>query len=146
MKIPRYLLVGIALAAVGLIALIFLSLTNSKRPEKTSETLRTASDLLAVQQAMGRDHLSGFLPGNHARLPDRLRRKKFTSVSIMPSLIIGSHSISVGGFKVGTHLVLLKDGPSNSWTVSQDVQLGSRSWKTPVGTLKDAEAEVRVPN
>jgi hypothetical protein len=139
MKIPRYLAIGVALAVVGLFGLVLSSFNGPGSPGKSSETLRTASDLLAVQQAMSRDHLSGFLPGNHVRLTDRLLKKKFTSVSITPSLIMGSHSISVAGFRIGTHVVLIKENATNSWMVSQDLQLGSRSWKSPVGRLNEWE-------
>ena len=143
MKTPRYLLVGIALAALAFIALVVVA---SKRPGNTSETLRTASDLLAVQHSMSQNHLSGFLPGNHARLTERLKKKKFTSVIVVPNMIIGAHSISVAGFTIGTQLVLTKDLSSNHWVVSEDVQLGTRYWKTPVGTLKALDVgETNLP-
>ncbi|MCC7376340.1 MAG: hypothetical protein IT581_16905 [Verrucomicrobiales bacterium] len=136
MKTPRYLLVGIALAAVVFLALLLVA---SKRPGKTSETLRTASELLSIQQSMSQNNLSGFLPGNHARLTERLKKKKFTSVIVLPNMIIGSHSMSVAGFIIGTHLILTKDSSSNHWVVSEDVQLGARYWRNQVGTLDAIE-------
>jgi hypothetical protein len=68
----------------------------------TSARMRTAFDLLAVHQAMTKDGLSGFLPGNHSRLGERLRRKRFTSVSILPNMVSGTHSIHVPGVRCST--------------------------------------------
>ncbi len=105
------------------------------RGDRNSAAMNTASDLLIVQAAMNQEGLSGFLPGNSARLSERLRQKHFTSVSILPSMAIGAHSIDVFGISVGTSLVLLKETGTNTWIVWRDVRIGSINLKSKVGKL-----------
>lgn len=110
--------------------------------------MRTASDLLAVHQAMTKDGLSGFLPGNHSRLGERLRRARFASVSILPDMVSGAYLIHVPGVRCGASILLLKDNATNSWTVWRDIQIGRRYWKSKIGTIegRDMAQPVTGPN
>jgi hypothetical protein len=134
MKASRYRPIAIAFGVFVIAALLFFILQGRAG---TPATMLTASDLLAVHQAMTKDGVSGFLPGNHSRLGERLRRKRFTSVSILPSMVSGTHSIHVPVVRCSTSLLLLKDSGTSTWTVRRDIQIGRRYWKSKIGTTDE---------
>lgn len=132
MTLSRYRLVASLLGLfLALAPLVFLGLKVGSH----SATMRTAAELHAVQQAMARDHLSGFLPGNHSRLSGNLRRKRFTSVSVLPIMVSATHSVHFPGFGLATSVVLLKDTETNTWTVWRDFKVGGHYWKRRAGTI-----------
>jgi hypothetical protein len=143
MTLSRYRLVAILLGLfLAFVPLVFLGFKVGSR----SATMRSASELHAVQQAMAKDHLSGFLPGNHSRLSESLRRKRFTSVSVLPTMVSATHSIRIPGIGLATSVVLLKDGETNTWTVWRDFKVGERYWKTRVGTILEAgQVQAQAP-
>lgn len=134
MNLSRSNLVAVSVGAIVIVALL-LSIQPVR--DSTSATLRTASHLLSVHQAMTKDGLSGFLPGNHSRLGDGLWRKRFTSVTILPDMVIGAHSMTVAGARCGRSVVLLKDSEKNAWTVWRNVHIGRWLWRSKVGTIHE---------
>ncbi len=132
MNISWYRVIAIGFALFVVLALLVFVQQGCSG---TSATMRTASDLLAVHQMMTKGGLSGFLPGNHSRLGERLRRKRFTSVSILPDMVSGTHSIHVPGVVSGTSILLMKDRGTNTWTVWRDFSFGRRYWKSKIGTI-----------
>lgn len=144
MTLSRYRLVAISLGLFLVFAsLVFLGFKVGSQ----SATMRTATELHAVQQAMAKEHLSGFLPGNHSRLSGNLRRKRFTSVSVLPTIVSATHSVRIPGVGLATSVLLLKDGETNTWSVWRDIKVGGRYWKTRVGTiLEPGEAQAQAPD
>ena len=78
----KWLLLAVALLIAC--ALLFMVSSLSRR---SSSALGIAPDLLAVHKDMTQDGLSGFLPGNHSRLPERIRAKRFKFVTVMPIMV-----------------------------------------------------------
>lgn len=135
----RYLLRKRSIAAIAaglLVALVVLLLLERDR-SWTSTTMRTALDLLSVHRSMTQEGLSGFLPGTSARLTQPLRHKRFSSVSILPNMVIGTHSADIHGLHVGSSILLLKDGATNTWTVWRELHIGGRNWKSKVGAMNE---------
>ena len=122
----------VILALVVMSALLIL---GQRVRDRGPSGMRTAGELLAVHQRMAQAGISGFLPGDHANLGEGLRRKRFTSVTVLPDMVSGTHSVSVLGMRFGTSLVLFKESGTNVWTAWRDVHFGSRYWKTELGTL-----------
>ncbi len=127
-------------AIVAVLAGCLAVMVTSRRLNVSSQNLRVARELLTVHAAMRRDSLAGFLPGTSPRLPEDLRRRRFTYVSVLPDMIMAGHGITAPAFRVGTSIDLVRSSTNaGKWTVSRTVMIGRRAWTSRIATMDALE-------